>query len=108
MPPKRRTILDIVIAADGKTKFEADGRSTALHGYANAPAAVKEGEARAVPTDSTEANDLPGSLVPLETASTVESKARYFARLVERNNIPHIVEHMTKRSERSTMCDIVR
>jgi alkaline phosphatase len=93
-PKRGNPILETVVVVDGKPKLDKDGRPFTTLGYANGPGAVKEGEARAAPTNTTAPDYKQQSLVPLESEThggedvaifAGGPRAHLFAGVVEQN-----------------------
>jgi alkaline phosphatase len=109
-PKRGNPILETIVEPDGKPKLGKDGKPFTTLGYANGPGAVKEGEPRPVPTNTTAPDYKQQSLVPLESETHGGEDvaifaggpwAHLFAGVVEQNYIYHVIDHATKLGERS-------
>jgi alkaline phosphatase len=109
-PKRGNPILETVVEPDGKPKLGKDGKPMTTLGYTNGPGAVKEGEPRPVPMNTTAPDYKQQSLVPLDSETHGGEDvailaggpgAHLFAGVVEQNYIYHVIDHATKLSERS-------
>jgi alkaline phosphatase len=109
-PKRGNPILETIVEPDGKPKLGKDGKPFTTLGYANGPGAVKEGEPRPVPTNTTAPDYKQQSLVPLDSETHGGEDvaifaggpwAHLFAGVVEQNYIYHVIDHATKLGERS-------
>jgi alkaline phosphatase len=109
-PKRGNPILETVVEVDGKPKLGKDGKPFTTLGYANGPGAVKEGEPRPAPANTTAPDYKQQSLVPLDSETHGGEDvaifaggpwAHLFAGVVEQNYIYHVIDHATKLSERS-------
>jgi alkaline phosphatase len=109
-PKRGNPILETVVEPDGKPKLGKDGKPMTTLGYTNGPGAVKEGEPRPVPINTTAPDYKQQSLVPLDSETHGGEDvailaggpwAHLFAGVVEQNYIYHVIDHATKLSERS-------
>ena len=104
-PKRGNPILDTIVEPDGKPKLGKDGKPITTLGYANGPGAVKEGEPRPVPANTTAPDYKQQSLVPLDSETHGGEDvaifaggpwAHLFAGVVEQNYIYHVIDHATK------------
>jgi alkaline phosphatase len=109
-PKRGNPILETIVEPDGTTKLGKDGKPFTTLGYANGPGAVKEGEPRPAPANTTAPDYKQQSLVPLDSETHGGEDvaifaggpwAHLFAGVVEQNYIYHVIDHATKLSERS-------
>jgi alkaline phosphatase len=109
-PKRNHPILETVVEPNGKLKLSKDGKPFTTLGYANGPGAVKEGDPRPVPTNTTGPDYNQQSLIPLdrethggEDVAIFASGpwAHLFAGVVEQNYIYHVIDHATKLSKRA-------
>lgn len=109
-PKRNHPILETVVEPDGKPKLGKDGKPMTTLGYANGPGAVKEGEPRPVPANTTAPDYKQQSLVPLDSETHGGEDvaifaggpwSHLFAGVVEQNYIYHVIDYATKLSERA-------
>jgi alkaline phosphatase len=109
-PKRNNPILETVVEVDGKPKLGKDGKPYTTLGYANGPGAVKEGEPRPEPVNTTTPDYKQQSVVPLDSETHGGEDvailaggpwAHLFDGVVEQNYIYHVIDHATKLSERS-------
>ena len=116
-PKRGNPILETIVEPDGTLKLGKDGKPMTTLGYANGPGAVKEGEPRPIPADTTRPDYKQQALVPLDSETHGGEDvailaggpwAHLFAGVVEQNYIYHVIDHATKLSERSGLRAPVR